>query len=251
MMKSDNRGWPRQLSIALAQRGRDQRWAVGIAVLVALAVALAVAVGNSGLLPAEQVVTQWFHDNAGGPGRYVSNVLDVAMGKELAPVLFLALLLLVWWAWGRFAMAAFVLAGLSSTVTFVDLVSRPKPSPDFTLGNVIHGEAGYPSGHVAFAVIILGMLAFLANRYGYPSMRRSMLAWALLIVVMLMGPSRLIERDHWPADVIGGYLIGLSLLLVTIWLHNHALLWIGPRYPRLCSLLTGDSALGLDEVPSA
>ncbi len=250
-MTPDSRGLPLRLALGLARRGRDQRWAVGIVVLAASAVALAVAVGNGDLLPGERTVGRWFHDHAGGPGRGVSDALDVAMSKQWAPVLFVALLPMVWWAWGRFAAFGLILAGLAAVVTLIDLASRPRPSADFTVGDAIRGEAGYPSGHVVFAVIVLGMVAFLANRYTARSMPRSALVWTLVVVLALMGPSRLVELDHWPADVIGGYLIGLALLLGTIWVYDHILSWTGRRYPRLRSLLAGDSNSGPEEGPPA
>ncbi len=250
-MKTDNRGWPRRLALDLARRGRDQRWAIGVAVPAALAVALAVAVGDGDLLPGERSVARWLYEHSGGAGQGVSAALDIAMSKQWAPVLFVALLPLVWWAWGRFAAFGFSLVGLAATLTLIDLASRPRPTVDFAFGDLILGEAGYPSGHVVFAVIVLGMLAFLANRYGAPSIRRSALVSALVAVIALMGPSRLVELDHWPADVIGGYLVGLALLLATIWVYDHVMTWTGPRYPRVRPLLTGDPTPGPADGPPA
>ena len=240
-MASDNRGRPREIAQALARRGWDQRWAISIAVLAALAVALTVTVRSTDLLPGEQSVARWTFEYAGGPGRAISAVLDVVMSKEGAPVLFAALIPVIWWTCGRFAVFTFVLAGLAAVASLIDLASRPGPTQDFTFGGVVLGKVGYPSGHVVYAVIVLGMLAFLVNRYGGPSKARATLAWALVTVVVLMGPSRLVEMAHWPADVAGGYLIGLTLLLSTIWLHDRVPSWIRPRFPRLHSLLTGDA----------
>ena len=239
-MTSDSRGWfPR---LALVRRGWDQRWAISVAVLAALLIALTLTVRNTDLLPGELSLARWMFEHAGGTGRGISKVLEVAIDTEGAPVLFAALIPLVWRAWGRFAMVTFVAAGgLTAVVSLIDLASRPRPGQDFSFGDVVFGKGGYPSGHVIYSVIVFGILVFLLNRYGAPSWRRATLVWTLVTLVVVMGPSRLVERAHWPADVTGGYLIGLTLLLGTIWLHDHALPWIGPRFPRSHRLLTGDA----------
>ena len=250
-MTSDRSGRPQNLARAPARRGWDQRWAISIAVLAALVVALTLTVRNTDLLPGERSVTRWVFEHAGSPGRDLSKVLEVAIDTRGAPILFAALIPLVWWTCGRFAVVTLVLAGaLTAVVSEIDLASRPRPTLDFIFGDVVHGKGGYPSGHVIFSVIVLGLLAYLVNRYGAPSWKRATLAWALVTVVVLMGPSRLVERAHWPADVTGGYLVGLTLVLSIIWLHNHILPWIGPRFPRLHSVLTGDSRPGPREGPS-
>ena len=248
-MTSDSRGWPRKVVLAVARRGWEQRWAISVAVLAALAVALTVTVRNTDLLPGERSVSRWMFEHAGGAGKDVSAVLDVGMSKEVAPVMLAVLIPLVWWAWGRYAAFALVLAGLIAALSLIDLASRPVPTDEFAFGGSADGVAGYPSGHVIYAVIVLGFPAFLASRYGAPTRTRTALVWALVTLVVLMGPSRLVEQAHWPADVIGGYLIGLALLLGTIWLHNHTLSWIGPRFPRLYSLLTGDPPPRPGETP--
>ena len=250
-MTSDSRGWPRELVLAVARRGWDQRWAISVAVLATLAVALTVTVRNTDLLPGERSVSRWMLEHAGSAGEDVSKVLEVAIDTKGGPVLFAALIPLVWWFWGRYAVVTLVLAGVfTAAVSLIDMASRPRPTQDFTFGDVVYGKGGYPSGHVIYAVIVFGILVFLFSRYGAPTRRRAALVWALVTLVVLMGPSRLVEQAHWPADVTGGYLIGLTLLLGTIWLHNHTLPWIGPRFPRLHSLLTGDSPPRPGEAPS-
>lgn len=241
-MTSDSGGRPRNLVLAVARRGWDQRWAIGIAVLAALVVALTVTVRNTDLLPGELSVSRWMFEHAGSAGKDASNVLGLATDTVGAPVVFAVLIPLVWWLWGRFAVATYVMVGgITAVVSLIDMASRPRPTQDFTFGDIVYGKGGYPSGHVIYAVLVFGILGFLLNRYGAPSWRRAALVWTLVTLVVLMGPSRLIEQAHWPADVTGGYLIGLTMLLGTIWLHDHSLPWIGSRFPRLHSLLTGDA----------
>jgi len=56
--------------------------------------------------------------------------------------------------------------------------------------------------------------------------RRFLQGWAFI------GLSRLLEDDHWPSDIVAGYLLGAMMLAVAIviyhaltllWLHRHEL----------------------------
>jgi undecaprenyl-diphosphatase len=237
-MTSDRPDRPRNLALALARRVWDQRWAIGIAVLAALVVALTVTVRSTDLLPGEGPVARWIFAHAGGTGEAISRVLEVTMDTKGAPILFAALIPVTWWTCGRFAVLAFVVSGgFTAIVSVIDLASRPRPIEGFAFGDIVIGKGGYPSGHVIYSVMVLGMLAYLLSRSGVRSKRRVAAVWGLVTVVVLMGPSRIVEMAHWPADVTGGYLIGLTLLLSTIWAHDHIPPWIGPRFPRLYSVL--------------
>jgi len=250
-MAYDGSGRPRKVALTLGRRGWEQRWAIGIAVLAALVVALTLTVRNTDLLPGERSVSRWLFEQAGSPGEAVSKVLGVAIDTTGAPIMFAVMTPIVWRFWGRIAVVTFVLAGgLTAVASLIDMASRPRPTEFFAFGEVVYGKGGYPSGHVISTVLVFGILVFLLRRYAVPTRRRAALVWALAILTVAMGPSRLVEQAHWPADVTGGYLIGLTLLLSTIWMHDHTVPWLGQRFPRLHSLLTGDSPPGPGEGAS-
>ena len=64
-----------------------------------------------------------------------------------------------------------------------------------------------------------GFLCYLACTKLAPSWRRTTLVAALLATIVLMGVARIDSGEHWPSDVLGGYLLGGLWLMVTIWLH--------------------------------
>jgi membrane-associated phospholipid phosphatase len=74
-----------------------------------------------------------------------------------------------------------------------------------------HGpvDANFPSGHVTYAVVVFGCLAVLAWRHG--QREGSVLA---VLLVLGMGPARVLAGDHLVSDAVGGYLLGAGWLLV-------------------------------------
>jgi undecaprenyl-diphosphatase len=84
-----------------------------------------------------------------------------------------------------------------------------------------HG-LNYPSGHVAYATSLGGCLALIGLWRG----QRTLVAAALLVIV-LMGPQRVVARTHLPSDVIAGYAAGIAWLSIVItiglpWVRRHA-----------------------------
>jgi undecaprenyl-diphosphatase len=70
-------------------------------------------------------------------------------------------------------------------------------------------QASYPSGHVARTVVALGLLAFLVTSRP----RARALAVAVAVVLSLvMGAARVAAGEHWPTDVMGGFLLSGVIL---------------------------------------
>ena len=195
---------------------------------------------RSDLLPGEIDVTRWIIDHAGWAGREVTSLLDPLLNNNISPVLFALLIPVVWWAWGRYAVAIFLLAGAPTVpITIVELAYRPRPTDDLRWIPGI-SASGYPSGHVLYAVLVFGNLAYLAGRHMSPSWLRTALGAFLVTIIVVMGPARVIAVDHWPADVVGAYLIGLPLLLAVVWLHHRLLSWLSARTRRFHAALSDD-----------
>lgn len=77
----------------------------------------------------------------------------------------------------------------------------------------------YPSGHTTLSVSLLGFLTYLCSQQIRPCLRH----WFYLkyaIVIGLIAASRLYLRAHWFSDALGGILLGLFLLFVTIALYR-------------------------------
>lgn len=91
---------------------------------------------------------------------------------------------------------------------------RERPNPE----NWLTSAAGlsFPSGHSAGSFAVLGALFFIIGRSCKKQYRR-FLVWSLgAIVVFMVGFSRVYLGVHFPTDVLGGFLLGLSILLLSI-----------------------------------
>ena len=201
----------------------EQRWGLSIAAMLVCAAVLTVIVRNSQLLAGEVPITRWLYQHNGYGLETLAESWDVLITGKVAPAIWVGTIFLAWWAWGRYAGATMFGAGLlTAPVSLIDLAARPRPTASIEWG-AISGGGGYPSGHVMFAILVFGAVAYLAGRYMSPSWRRNGVQWGLWGFIVLMGPARVNALTHWPADIGASYLIAFPQLLFVFWLYPRAL----------------------------
>ncbi len=94
------------------------------------------------------------------------------------------------------------------TISSPEVIRRPRPDGYGVrvLTHIAHDDS-FPSDHVVHAFAYVGFLLFLTLTRPRTFCRAPWL-WPASIVraalVALMGPSRLLEGEHWPRDVLGG-----------------------------------------------
>jgi membrane-associated phospholipid phosphatase len=110
--------------------------------------------------------------------------------------------------------AVIIMAGTSLLVHSIKfLMARPRP----TLEEVIATAVGFafPSGHTAQAVAVYGTLAFLICLRLVRWRHRVAVCTAALVLILVIGFSRLYLGVHWLTDVLGGFVLaGLWLAVV-------------------------------------
>jgi undecaprenyl-diphosphatase len=141
--------------------------------------------------------------------------------SRIAPPLVIA----GWWLAGRpraagFQAAAWGAAFLSSVVKSLVRRDRPLP-PRIRVVVAPLGGTSFPSGHVLTYVGFYGFLAYLVSLAGgWPaSLRRAAIA-GLLVLIGLVGPSRIQQGHHWATDVLASYLLGLAYVLALVTLFE-------------------------------
>jgi membrane-associated phospholipid phosphatase len=118
-------------------------------------------------------------------------------------------------------------------VTLNGLVARPRPS-DVQIHAVAHlGLPSFPSGHVTHVIAFYGFLLYFTRDFGraHPAWRRWLLPIQIICgyFILFIGPSRVLEGEHWPSDVLGGYLLGGLVLVAGVALY-HALGVVWQRF---------------------
>jgi membrane-associated phospholipid phosphatase len=70
------------------------------------------------------------------------------------------------------------------------------------------GGGGFPSGHAQGSTTLWGLVAFY--------FRKRWLWWLAIILVVVISLTRLYLGVHWPIDVIGGIVIGIAIIGLTM-----------------------------------
>ena len=95
--------------------------------------------------------------------------------------------------------------GLGIGYTFKAIVERARPVTMFI------NETGYsfPSGHAMASALFFSFLIYLALHHIHHKLRRELAIVACIILIFLIGMSRLYLGVHWFSDVAAGYAFGV------------------------------------------
>jgi membrane-associated phospholipid phosphatase len=95
------------------------------------------------------------------------------------------------------------------------IVARPRPPAAW---RVFH-ETGwsFPSGHATHSAAVYGSVAYLTTRIRALGRRARAAVWVTAIgACLLIGASRVYLGAHWPTDVIGGWILAIVWLWITL-----------------------------------
>lgn len=112
-------------------------------------------------------------------------------------------------------------AGLISVV-FKAVISRPRPDPSLIdqLSLYTRNDS-FPSGHVLFFMGFVGYLSYFCYIYFPKGWIRNISVGFCLLLLILMGMSRIYVGAHWFSDTLGAYLIGTVWLYGVIYIRRH------------------------------
>ncbi len=156
-------------------------------------------------------------------GDWLTPVMEIFtfLGDEQFYLLILPIF--VWWVdiglGLRIGVSLLLSAGINGTVKLVFGLPRPYwVSPKVKA--LSEGTTfGFPSGHSQNALVVWGRLAaWLKSRWA---------SLILILLILLIALSRMYLGVHWPTDVLGGWLIGGSLLWLLVRLDEPVRNWLG------------------------
>ena len=96
-----------------------------------------------------------------------------------------------------------MLGGAVINTTLKAVFDRPRPE---LWDRGYAGHASFPSGHAMSAVVIYGTIAYLITRMGPSRALRRLTIGVAVLVILLIGVTRLYLGVHYPSDIIAAYL---------------------------------------------
>ncbi len=218
-MNSPSASSPRQV----APRRRSAAFVRVYTVLLVLGLAaflfLAVLATTHAILPFDVAVTraiqgvhlplyQWILTNESDLGYTPLSPLTFV-------VVFIALYALGQRLDAALAVLSALLAGLLGTGVKI-LTARPRPSPTLVHVAAHLHDYSFPSGHVIHYTTLFGFACCALLIARRRSSARGLTLALLALIIVLVGPSRVYLGEHWPTDVLGGYLLGALWITGTI-----------------------------------
>lgn len=117
----------------------------------------------------------------------------------------------------RAAMAAFFsfIGSAAFTLLLKNFFGRPRPFGCLPPGDCL----AFPSGHATMAFYFYGLLNYLIFRFLPVSLRVFLgISSAIVILIFLIALSRLFLGAHYPSDILGGFFLGGTWLLLAVFL---------------------------------
>ncbi|MCL4476799.1 MAG: bifunctional DedA family/phosphatase PAP2 family protein [Nitrospirae bacterium] len=145
----------------------------------------------------------------------ITNIGGVYLTALIAGIVFLYLLYKRCW-WRLFAFFLVAGSGEAILVILKLLFHRPRPMPQLIMA---HGYS-FPSGHAFSAMTIYGFLIYLTWTITGNKVMRFTISSISILLIFLIGISRVYLNVHYLTDVLGGYASGLSWLLFCVIMVN-------------------------------
>lgn len=100
-----------------------------------------------------------------------------------------------------------------------NIIARHRP-PAEVQPLVHYDNYSFPSGHSFFSMLFLGLLAYFAHKYIKNKYLKLFTEIICFLGIIFVGFSRLILGVHYPTDVLGGFILGLIVVLCSIMLDK-------------------------------
>jgi membrane-associated phospholipid phosphatase len=119
--------------------------------------------------------------------------------------------------WHSIKIPAIALSSLGLMFLLKGLFDRERP----TVPLLFEAKGlSFPSGHALMSVTFYGLLIYMI----FKTVKNPALKWTLIsllvLLIIIIGSSRVYLRVHYATDVIAGYCIGFLWLVFTVWLLN-------------------------------
>jgi undecaprenyl-diphosphatase len=202
--------WPRAVTWTLS--------VYALAAVAALAFLSAMAHARP-FFGVDPLIEQWIQAVVPVPlGRVLDAVSWVGFPPQVDVVIGLGIVVVLTLGY-RWEAACLTFAGVTGAVSWFAmtlLVNRPRPSPDLVHVEQVLGLGSYPSGHVLNLTSFFGSLFILSWLGMRPTWHRAVMQCLSALLVVCIGVARIYSGEHWPSDVLAGYLQGSVVVALTL-----------------------------------
>lgn len=188
-----------------------------IVVAIGLFSIIAAVTGSGFAMSFEVYVVEWFRAHR-TPG--LTRVLLCISELHSTPVvLAITLVISLYFAWLRtwFSVLAVVLAipgGMLINSFLKEAFHRARPALEDNVANV--ATYSFPSGHVVAATALYGILVMLVIPRIRARQWRVLAMLAAILMLLLVGLSRIYLGAHYPSDVLAGYAEAVAWLTLCV-----------------------------------
>lgn len=92
-----------------------------------------------------------------------------------------------------------------------NIIGRDRPSD---INIITEIGKSFPSGHSAVSMVVYGYLIYLIYNFINNKYLKYILISILILIILIVGITRIYLGVHYTSDVLGGYLLGISYLLI-------------------------------------
>lgn len=187
----------------------------GITLLCFICLAWIVKFKLSWLQPFDQSVTAFVRSDYPNWNTFFVTITKFGNPTTIAAVSIVVFLFLylkkfkraaIWYASGVIGISAIA----NSVLKLIFTRSRP------TLEHLVTEHTySFPSGHSTGSMVVYGMILLLLPLLIEQKALRLLLQVLLACLILGVGISRIYSGVHYPSDVLGGYLFGISWLLIS------------------------------------
>ena len=194
---------------------QPRHWVLLACVCALLALPLSIAAHGPNVLPGDveiaRAIQAWPSAALDSLAIALTAIGKSWPGETVLATMIVIVLLIAGAPRAAFLVAAAALIGAINVITKL-IVASPRPTPDLVQVIQAANGSGFPSGHAFGATLFYGAIwialpAVVSN----PKVCRLLRGIAILIAVGIWW-SRIRLGAHWPSDVLGGILWGLTAL---------------------------------------
>lgn len=151
---------------------------------------------------------------------FLSNI-----GGQILPLIIILVLGLLWSY--RYKVEALELSvatsgGILLNLWLKSLIQRPRPGLEPLLAETNYS---FPSSHAMMALVVYGILAYISFQINRKKKIGLVIGIGALVLIGLVGMSRIYLGVHYPSDIVGGYIGGFFWLLTTITMEKTVVLY--------------------------